>query len=337
MLTLTSVETPTMDITVLDFESEGLGTRKVHSDTIVDLLEEPLPPDHRCFRWINIKHPSPDAISILREHTRLEGLGLEKELSKTQLPWDSNGYASVVLPLLYLDSSTNVPNETRNISSVQKEMIQECVYIISNSDSKVITIFDRPDHEVDNSVKAMLSRRCSSRQIPRASSLLSAVICIVVDRSVDRAMTCSERVKALELHVLTQPEEQHIQDVYLMLVSIRGIQRSLRASMRLIEALRTHESTSGRPGECEGMVNASRDGQPTVSQDPCLKVVALRCSTAIRSLDTLLEVLERCFDLLLRSFSFRWQTTRAQMLWIVVWLLLGTAILAIILKLALVK
>ncbi|RSL93276.1 hypothetical protein CEP52_013357 [Fusarium oligoseptatum] len=147
MLTLTSVETPTMDITVLDFESEGLGTRKVHSDTIVDLLEEPLPSDHRCFRWININHPSPDAISILREHTRLEGLGLEKELSKTQLPWDSNGYASVVLPLLYLDSSTNVPNEARNISSLQKEMIQECVYIISNSDSKVITIFDRPDHE----------------------------------------------------------------------------------------------------------------------------------------------------------------------------------------------
>ncbi|RSL42898.1 hypothetical protein CEP54_015306 [Fusarium duplospermum] len=77
--TLTSVETPTMNITVLDFGSEGLEIYKVHPDTIVDLLEEPLPPDHGCCRWINIKQPSPDAISILRVRTGLESLGLEKE------------------------------------------------------------------------------------------------------------------------------------------------------------------------------------------------------------------------------------------------------------------
>ncbi|KAJ4210649.1 hypothetical protein NW759_013191, partial [Fusarium solani] len=93
MLTLvqtpTTVERPTMDITVLDIRSEGLETRKVLSNVIVDLLEGPLPPDHRCCRWINIKQPSPDAISILREHTGLERLGTYKEVSKTLVRWDS--------------------------------------------------------------------------------------------------------------------------------------------------------------------------------------------------------------------------------------------------------
>ncbi|KAI8656223.1 hypothetical protein NCS56_01225300 [Fusarium sp. Ph1] len=225
-----TVERPTMNIAVLDVRSEGLETRKVHSNAIVDLLEESLPPDHRCCRWINIKQPSPDAISILREHTGLERLGTYKEVSKTLLRWDSssNGYVGVPFPMLHLDPFTNVPNEPRAVSSLQKEMIQEFVYVLSNSDNKVVTISDIADCDMDASVKAILSRSCSSRQMLHASSMLSAVICSVVGRSVAMAITCLERVKTLELHVLTQPEEQHIQDIYLILVSIRRVQRSLR-------------------------------------------------------------------------------------------------------------
>ena len=104
MLTLVqtpaTVERPTMDITVLDIGSEGLETRKVHSNVIVDLLEEPLPPDHRCCRWISIKQPSPDAISILREHTGLESLGTYKEVSKTLFRWDSYVIASTIVYIL---------------------------------------------------------------------------------------------------------------------------------------------------------------------------------------------------------------------------------------------
>ncbi|KAI8655343.1 hypothetical protein NCS55_01185600 [Fusarium keratoplasticum] len=152
MLTLVqtpaTVERPTMDITVLDIGSEGLETRKVHSNVIVDLLEEPLPPDHRCCRWISIKQPSPDVISILREHTGLESLGTYKEVSKTLLRWDSssNGYVGVPFPTLHPDPSTNAPNEPRAVSSLQKEMIQECVYVLSNSDNKVVTISDIADY-----------------------------------------------------------------------------------------------------------------------------------------------------------------------------------------------
>ncbi|KAM6516732.1 hypothetical protein FALCPG4_014905 [Fusarium falciforme] len=328
-----------MDITVLDIGNEGLETRKVHSNVIVDLLEEPLPPDHRCCRWINIKQPSPDAISILREHTGLESLGAYKEASKTLLRWDSssNGYVGVPFPILHLDPSTNVPNEPRALSSLQREMIQEYVYVFSNSDNKVVTLSGIADCDLDASVKAMLSRNCSSPQMLHASSMLSAVICSVVDRSVAMAITCLERVKTLELHVLTQSEEQQIQDVYLILAAIRRVQRSLRTSVRLVEALHTQESVKGTVRECVGRVGVSQDPQPTISQDPCLKVVRLRCSTAISSLDASIEVLERCIGILSRSVSLRGQRTRTQTLWIMVWLLLVTALAATMLKLILVK
>lgn len=190
---------------------------------------------------------------------------------------------------------------------------------------------------MDASVKAMLSRSCSSRQMLHASSMLSAVICSVVGRSVTMAVTCLERVKTLELHVLTQPAEQHIQDVYLILVAIRRVQRSLRTSVRLVEALHTQESVRGTVREYVGRVGVSQDRQPTISQDPCLKVVRLRCCTTISSLDASIEVLERCVGISLRSVSLGGQGTRTQTLWIVVWLLLVTALAATMLKLILVK
>lgn len=216
-------------------------------------------------------------------------------------------------------------------------MIQECVYILSNSDNKVVNISDIADFDIDASVKAMLSRSCSSRQMLHASLLLSAVICSVVDRSVTMAITCLERVKTLELQVLTQAEGQYIQGVYLILLAIRRAQRSLRTSVRLVEALHTQESVKGTVRECVGRVGTSQDRQPTISQDPCLKNVSLRCYTAISSLDASIEVLERCVGISLRSVSLRGQGTRTQTLWIVVWLLLVTALAATMVKLILVK
>lgn len=239
--------------------------------------------------------------------------------------------------MLHFDPSTNFPNEPRDVSSLHKELIQECVYIISSSGNKVVTVSDIADCEVDGAVKAMLSRSCSPHQMLHTSSMLSTVICGVVDRNVAMAITCLELAKTLELQVLAQPEEQHIRDVYLILVAIRRAQRSLRTSVRLIEALHTQESVKGAVRECVGRLGASHDRQPTISQDPCLKVVSLRCSMTISSLDASIEALERCVGISLLSVSLRGQRTRTQTLWIVVWLLLATTLTVTMLKLMLVK
>lgn len=89
-----------MDIMVLDIGSEGIETRNVHSSAIVDLLEEPSPPDHHRRRWINIKQPSLDAICILREHTGLESLATYKERSQALLRWDSYVIVSTIIYIL---------------------------------------------------------------------------------------------------------------------------------------------------------------------------------------------------------------------------------------------
>jgi hypothetical protein len=191
-------------------------------------------------------------------------------------------------------------NEPRNISSLQNEILHECVYIISNCDNKVITLFDTPDKGVDASIKAIIGRFCSSHQMPHGPSLLRAVTYSIFDRSVAMAMTCSETAKTLELYALTQPDEQCIRNAYLLLGSIRGMQRSLRASVRLIEVLHTYESTRSKRKECERMVGVSGTGQSTLSQDPLINAITFRCSIAKSKLDALIDVLGRYFDHLLR-------------------------------------
>lgn len=187
----------------------------------------------------------------------------------TLLGHTSTNSTSPVRPIKTLQQYHGGPNQERTEymelhSSLHDKNLSVSVEQVSmfvTSDNTVISFFENSADDIEPPILERLnSRDTVIRKACDASMVMQAIIDAVIDLAIPVAAAYQDAIAELELDVLTAPDIQHTQSLYILTTEIAQLRSLIQPIVSLVNALRDHKNESVRKPGGQGQVGQWNTG-----------------------------------------------------------------------------